>query len=77
MTQKWAGTQQRNDLRPCPFCGTAAVQQCRLADSETDMQYRVACGNPFCEADPSTPPRPMLISAERIWNERQEYEATT
>lgn len=67
---KWAGTQQRNDLRKCPFCGTAAVQQVRLAESDTDMQYRIACGNPFCEAEPATPPRPMLVAAECIWNER-------
>ena len=66
----WTGTQTRHDLRKCPFCGTTAVQQVRLADSDTNVQYRVACGNPFCEAEPATPPRPALVSAECIWNER-------
>jgi hypothetical protein len=69
--QKWTGTHQRDDLKKCPFCATPAVQQVRLAESDTEVQYRIACGNPFCEAEPATPPRPWLSSAECIWNERQ------
>jgi hypothetical protein len=67
---KWFGTKQRDDLRGCPFCGTAAVQQARLASSDTEMQFRIGCGNPFCEVEPNTPPRAVLRDAESAWQDR-------
>ena len=69
--QKWTGTKQRNDLKRCPFCDTAAVQQVRLAESDTNMQYRIGCGNVFCFVEPNTPPHASLRGAECAWNERE------
>ena len=70
MTQKWAGTKQRDDLKTCPFCDTPAVQQVGLADSDTGMQFRIGCGNPFCSVEPNTLPFAALKGAERAWQER-------
>ncbi len=72
MAEKWTGTKQRNDLKRCPFCGTAAVQQVRLANSDTDMQFRVGCGNPFCGVEPNTPPFAALSNAEDAWEDRSD-----
>jgi hypothetical protein len=68
--QKWTGTKQRNDLKRCPFCDTQAVQQVRLADSDTDMQFRIGCGNVCCFVCPNTPPFAALKDAEWAWQER-------
>jgi hypothetical protein len=70
MPHKWTGTKQRNDLKRCPFCDTAAVQQVRLADSATDMQWRIGCGNSFCLVEPNTPPYAALTNAEHAWQDR-------
>lgn len=70
MSMKWSGTKQRADLKRCPFCDTAAVQQVRLADSDTDMQFRIGCGNPFCFVEPNTPPNAGLRNAEAAWQDR-------
>jgi hypothetical protein len=72
MAQKWTGTKQRNDLKRCPFCDTQAVQQVRLADSDTDMQFRIGCGNVCCFVCPNTPPFAALKDAEWAWQERVE-----
>lgn len=68
---KWTGTKQRDDLKPCPFCGTAAVQQVRMSD-ETDSQigYRIGCGSSFCLVEPNTAPCTTLRGAEETWQER-------
>ena len=71
MAEKWTGTKQRDDLKSCPFCGTKAVQQVRLANSDTDMQWRIGCGNPFCGVEPNTPPYASLRNAEQVWEYRQ------
>jgi hypothetical protein len=68
----WTGTKQRDDLKNCPFCDTAAVQQVRLADNSTDMQWRIGCGNPFCLVEPNTPPFAALKDAEWAWQDRAE-----
>ena len=68
---KWTGTKQRNDLKRCPFCQTHAVQQVRLADSDTDMQFRIGCGNGFCGVEPNTPAFAALSDAEWAWNDRE------
>lgn len=70
MTKSWTGTKQRNDLKTCPFCNSKAVQQVRLADSDTDMQFRIGCGNMFCFVEPNTPPSASLSNAEHDWEER-------
>jgi hypothetical protein len=68
---KWAGTKQRDDLKTCPFCGTQAVQQVRLSGvGDTDMEWRVGCGNSFCTVEPNTPPSASLTNAEQAWQER-------
>lgn len=68
--KKWAHTKQRNDLKVCPFCGTKAIEQARLADNTTDMHWRISCGNPFCELDCATKIFAAKADAERVWQER-------
>lgn len=70
MPQKWTGTKQRDDLKTCPFCDTAAVQQVCLADNDTNMLWRIGCGNPFCLVEPNTPPNAGLRNAEHAWQDR-------
>jgi hypothetical protein len=67
---KWAKTTQRDDLKRCPFCGTAAIEQMRLANSDTDMQFRILCGNPFCRVDCMTPVHAAKRDAEEAWQDR-------
>lgn len=69
----WTGTKQRDDLKPCPFCGTKAVQQVKLANSDTDVNYRIGCGNSFCNVEPNTPPHAALHNAEIAWESREEH----
>lgn len=71
---EWVGTKQRDDLKTCPFCGTKALQQVRLADSKTDTQYRIICGNAFCLVDVKTPPLAALKDAELAWQDREPAE---
>jgi hypothetical protein len=71
MSAKWTGTKQRDDLKTCPFCDTKAVQQVRLAESDTDMQFRIGCGNSFCLVGPNTPASAALKDAEWAWQDRQ------
>ena len=73
MTANWTGTKQRNDLKTCPWCNTTAVQQVRLADSDTDMQFRIGCGNVCCEIEPNTQPYAALADAEWAWQEREPH----
>lgn len=68
---KWTGTKQRDDLKSCPFCGTACVQQVRMSDDRDDvLSYRIGCGNPFCLVEPNTQPSTTLRGAEEMWQER-------
>jgi len=76
MVNKWTGTKQRNDLKRCPFCQTSAVQQVRLADSDTNMQFRIGCGNSFCHVEPNTPPFASLPDAEWAWQDREQEKET-
>lgn len=69
MDEKWS-TQQRNDLATCPFCGTAAIEQGRMAESDTATQWRIQCGNPFCEVVCQTYVFAALSDAERAWQDR-------
>jgi len=64
-------TRQRSDLKPCPFCGTAAIEQGKMAESDTATHWRIQCGNPFCEMECRTNIQASISSAERIWQERQ------
>ncbi len=64
-------TKQRGDLKTCPFCGTAAIEQGREAESDTGMQWRIQCGNPFCELVCQTHVFAALPDAERAWQERE------
>jgi hypothetical protein len=67
MTTKWGETRQRDDLKTCPFCGTKAIQQGRLADNSTEQQWRVLCGNPFCTLDCATHVFAAITDAESAW----------
>lgn len=68
-------TVQRNDLKPCPFCGTKAIEQGRTSDiSESATQWRIQCGNPFCEVVCQTQVFAGLSNAERAWQERTEVQ---
>ena len=69
MPDNWT-TAQRNDLKSCPFCGTKAIEQGRTADSDTATQWRIQCGNPFCQVDCKTHIFASLSQAENAWQER-------
>lgn len=68
-TASWTAV-QRNDLKPCPFCGTRVIEQGRMAESSTATQWRIQCGNPFCAVVCRTNICASLADAERIWQER-------
>lgn len=76
MAQDWTGTKQRDDLKTCPWCKTAAVQQVRLADNATNMHFRIGCGNSFCAVEPNTPPFATLTDAEWAWQDREDEAAS-
>lgn len=76
-TPKWGGTQQRDDLKPCPFCGTRAVSQGRLADNSTEQQWRIMCGNPFCTMQCMTHTCASFSDAVRNWESRVAEAAPT
>ncbi len=67
-------TAQRDDLKPCPFCGTAAIEQGRISKSDTATQWRIQCGNPFCEIVCQTNIFAARNQAEKAWQERKECE---
>lgn len=69
MTEPWS-TLQRDDLKTCPFCGTKAIEQARMAESDTSTQWRIQCGNPFCPTVCRTCICASISSAEQIWQER-------
>jgi hypothetical protein len=69
MAHPWT-TQQRDDLKSCPFCGTSAIEQARLADNLTATQWRIQCGNPFCECICQSNICASLPDTERAWQER-------
>jgi hypothetical protein len=70
-SQGWAKTVQRDDLLPCPFCGTKAIEQMRLANNATNMVFRISCGNPFCSVDCATPLHAGKHDAEEAWQDRK------
>ena len=67
----WAKTIQRDDLKACPFCGTAPIEKMRLAENETDMQHQIGCGNSFCMVGPATWVFAGKHDAVEAWQERQ------
>jgi len=64
-------TQQRDDLKPCPFCATRVIEQGRMSDSDTSTQWRIECGNPYCETDCRTWIFASLSQAEEAWERRE------
>ena len=68
--QPWT-SKQRDDLKPCPFCGTAAIEQGREADNGLGLQWRINCGNPFCELECRTIICAALSDAEEFWQTRE------
>ena len=64
-------TSQRGDLKPCPFCGTKAIEQARMANNSTATQWRIQCGNPFCEITCQTKLFAARSQAEKAWQERE------
>ncbi len=70
MSQNGWSTQQRDDLDTCPFCDTAAIEQGRMAESDTATQWRIQCGNPFCAMECRTNICASIEDAARIWQER-------
>lgn len=64
-------TAQRDDLKPCPFCGTKAIEQGRTANSDTSTQWRIQCGNPFCDITCQSHVFAALSQAENAWQERE------
>lgn len=66
---KWTSA-QRDDLKHCPFCGTAAIEQAREADNGVGLLWRINCGNPFCNVDCKTHDCASKENAETYWQER-------
>lgn len=62
---------QRDDLKPCPFCGTKAQERGRVADNQTATQWQIQCGNPFCLMVCRTSVSASLTNAEHVWQERE------
>ena len=58
-------------LKPCPFCGTAAVHNRRPhKDSYNGTQHKIICGNPFCHLNCDTGWIADMQYATELWNER-------
>ncbi len=68
-TSEWT-TAQRDDLEPCPFCGTKAIERARMADSDTATQWEIQCGNPFCDLVCKTHICAGKEQAEKAWQLR-------
>lgn len=64
--QNILSTTQRDDLKRCPFCGTAAIEQ------NTARGWRIQCGNPFCDMTCKTHIFFSLSQAEDAWQTREE-----
>jgi hypothetical protein len=76
LTSKWGRTAQRDELKPCPFCGTKAISQGRLANNWTEEQWRIQCGNPFCLVMCVTQTFALFDDAVRAWESRRTAEET-
>lgn len=70
MSQSWT-TVQRDDLKVCPFCGTAAIEQGRMSGNDTATEWRIQCGNPFCSLICQTHIFASLSQAVATWEERK------
>lgn len=66
---KWTSV-QREDLKRCPFCSTIAIEQGRTAENSTATQWRIQCGNPFCDADCKTHIFASVSAAVNAWESR-------
>ena len=68
---KEAAALARGGLKPCPFCGSAAVVTTHPAAGNTTV-YRVACSNRFssCPVNLRTHHHVPAENAERAWNQR-------
>ena len=53
-------------LKPCPFCGSAAVFRCN-----GENQYLVRCGNLFCKVYATTYVETTKAKAIAAWNRRE------
>ena len=53
-------------LKPCPFCGSAAVFRCN-----GENQYLVRCGNLFCKVYTTTYVETTKAKAISAWNHRE------
>lgn len=63
-------SRQRNDLKPCPFCGSQAMERARLYDNATATIWVIQCSNPFCMLICKTTECASLTNAEDLWQER-------
>lgn len=70
LIQQSKSSAQRDDLKPCPFCGTKSLETARMANNSTSFVWFIQCGNPFCEMTCRTHDCAALSDAERIWEER-------
>jgi len=70
---------QRNDLKGCPFCKTAAVEIehgappfAKTSGNATGRRWHIQCVNPFCPVDCQTRVFATLSGAEHAWQNRAE-----
>jgi transcription elongation factor Elf1 len=60
----------RNDVAPCPFCGTTNISQITFKHPSWAWKYMLACENPGCLALAASQQQKNLDAAIDIWNKR-------
>ena len=63
-----------DELRPCPFCGSADHISLRRMDSRPD-RWQFWCKDPGYECNASGPWRPSIAEARAAWNRRADFPA--
>lgn len=61
-----------NELKPCPFCGSAGKLQRKYQHKgkQKTTEYRIICSNLYCKIFPATFFKSTYHEATEAWNER-------
>lgn len=65
---KWLELEYKEDLKPCPFCGSEA--SCNGLRLGLDERWYVCCSNPNCLVRPLTPSCNTRADAVERWERR-------